>query len=55
MGGRKAEDKTAMAAQAAGTQFTCFTSTKVQIRTLWRAAGGLVLNLLALLVQTYKY
>ena len=34
MGGRKAEDKTAMAAQAAGAQFTYFTSTKVQILTL---------------------
>ncbi len=44
----------------AGTQFTCFTSTKVQILTQqW--GGGLalrrmqVLNLLALPVQKYKY
>jgi hypothetical protein len=50
-------------ALSAGTQFTCFTGTKVQILTqklgavgrayCGRAAG--VLDLLALLVQKYKY
>ena len=42
-----------------GTQFTCFTSTKVQILTQNALEGGEVLNLhallLALLVQKYKY
>jgi hypothetical protein len=43
---------------AAGTHFTCFTSTKVQILTpdelRARSASSFVLNLLALLVQNYK-
>jgi hypothetical protein len=41
-----------------GTQFTCFTSTKVQILTLvfkGASTGGRVLRLLALLVQKYTY
>jgi hypothetical protein len=45
-----------------GTEFTCFTSTKVQIltqRALLQAATcaacALLPNLLALLVQKYKY
>ena len=41
-----------------GTQFTCFTSTQVQILTRSRvspAAPPQVLNLLALLVHKYKY
>ena len=40
----------------AGAQFTCFTSTNVQILTLLpRSASMQVCNLLALLVQMYKY
>jgi hypothetical protein len=47
----------------AGTQFTCFTSPKVQIMAPergWRTRGGrsrqeLALTLLALLVQKYTY
>jgi hypothetical protein len=38
-----------------GTRFTCFTSTKVQILTQKALEGGEVLDLLALLVQKYKY
>jgi hypothetical protein len=38
-----------------GTQFTCFTGTKVQLLTLRERAGQEeVLSLLALLVQKYK-
>jgi hypothetical protein len=47
-------------AGATSTQFTCFTSTKVQILALHVLSKGFstrkkVLSLLALLVQTYKY
>ncbi len=41
-----------------GTQFTCFTGTKVQILTPGQKPGATlkkVLSLLALLVQKYKY
>jgi hypothetical protein len=49
-----------MEAQAAGTQFACFTGTKVQILTMQFASTKwkpklLVLSLLDLLVQTYKF
>ncbi len=62
------EHRLVRAAAATGTQFTCFTSTKVQILTpaLVRAAAATahmalwclddsVLTLLALLVQKHKY
>jgi hypothetical protein len=65
---RKA-DKQLLPKHAAGTQFTCFTGTKVQILTLQAPAAVLpagalldclkefakVLSLLALLVQKCKY
>jgi hypothetical protein len=52
----KNTDTWGAACQGAGTQFTCFTNTKVQILT-WGAACQVakVLSLLALLVQKYKY
>jgi hypothetical protein len=42
---------------SAGTQFTCFTSTKAQIRARRAASSSAaqVLSLLALLVQKHKY
>ena len=40
---------------SSGAQFTCFTGTKVQILTRKALQPPLVLNLLALLIQKYKY